>query len=90
MVKCKLTSIVANRETTKKLRRTAELAHEIYKRASLFLRHFCLSRGSIPEANASLFRHCINSVCMRDHRGSRPKGEELGEEMEAFWEMIYC
>lgn len=62
------------------------VAHEAYKRASFFLRYFCLHRGEVLDMNISTMRHCMNQVCARDPRGARVKGEELGDEMRLFWD----
>ena len=78
--KCKLRSVVKRSDITEKIEEC------VHKRASFFLRYFCLSRGEVPELSITTMRHCLNTVSKKDPRGARVKGDELGEEMRLFYE----
>ena len=83
-IKCKLKSI-ASPKVCAELERTTVIAHDIFKRASLFLRAYCLGENPFPSITVSTIRHCINCVCTRDKRGPKPKDDSLGASMRLFW-----
>ena len=80
-IKCKLRAVTKSSAVTDRLNEVAILAHDIFKRASLFLRAYCLQATSFPPMTMSTIRHCINCVCSRESSGRRPKDDSLGEDI---------
>lgn len=84
-VKCKLNSLKVSSGVLKLLKERVVLAHELFKRTTLFLRSFCLDRRLVPEVNLSFVKLCMNRVSLKYSRGKRVKDEGgLGMEMDAF------
>ena len=88
-IKCKLRAVTKSSAVTDRLNEVAILAHDIFKRASLFLRAYCLQATSFPPMTMSTIRHCINCVCSRESSGRRPKDDSLGEDMRTFWKLHF-
>ena len=45
----------------------------------MFLRAYCLQADTFPEITLSLVKQCMNCVSIKDARGNKPKGNELGD-----------
>lgn len=88
-IKSKLRAVTTSSAVTDRLNEVAIVAHDVYKRASLFLRAYCLRAASFPPMTLSTVRHCINRVCSRDSRGKRPNDDSLGEDMRTFWKLHF-
>lgn len=83
-VKSKLRGVVTSSGVTDKMNRVVILAHDIFKRATLFLRAYCLHTE--PPVTLSTIRHCM---CSRDSRGRRPMDDILEEDMHVFWKLHF-
>ena len=88
-IKSKLKTVAVNSDVTYRLNEVAVLAHDIFKRGSLFLRAYCLWAKCFPPITVSTVRQCLNCVCSKYNRGARPKDNLLGEDMRTFWRVHF-
>ncbi len=88
-LKCKLTTVVKNKEVHVRLRQDVILTHEAFKQSSFFLSIFCLEKKHVPEMNNSTMKQCLNQVCAQDARGAKLKDTDLSKEMTVFWDQKF-
>ena len=62
--KCKLRPMVKNEHVFKEINDQVLLANDVYTRASLFLRLYCLKVDEVPNITVSTMRQCINCVSL--------------------------
>lgn len=89
-VKCKLNSITISPAVKRRLNEVATLAHDIYKRASLFFRAYCLWASSFPPVTLSALKNSINCMCTKSGRGVKPKIDvSFKDDMSTFWKLHF-
>lgn len=89
-VKSKLNSPTISPAVKHRLNEVATLAHDIYKRASVFFRAYCLWAASFAPVTLSVIKNSINCVCTKSVGGKKLKiDDSLKGDMSTFWKLHF-